>query len=236
MKKLFKHLGPVVIGIALGAFLPACAGRPLPETIPAPASKIPTVAVLEFHDQTVGPGAGAQGIGRSLTDRVTEELAGRPGLRLIERESLQKVLEELSLSSRNLAEADSQLRLGKLLGAQYLIAGGVTAVGSALRVDGRIIEVEKGGVDGTSLEGTLDGRAALERAFSNQMADRLDEKIGILKSAPVTPEGYFLRGAFFEQSNDPARALEMYQKSLSLDPQNQEARNRMENLLLKELQ
>lgn len=232
MKILFKYLRLIAAGVALAG----CAGRPLPQAPPAPASGIPTVAVLEFDEHTVGPGAGAQGISRTLTDRVTEELAGRPALRLIERESLQKVLEELSLSSRNLVEADAQLTLGKLLGARYLIAGGATAVGSAVRVDGRIIDVENGGVDGTSLQGMLENRAAVEAAFSKEVADRLDEKIGISKSAPVTAEAYFFRGAAFERSNDPGKALEMYQKALSLDPRNQEARNRMENLLLKELQ
>ncbi|HZR47729.1 MAG TPA: CsgG/HfaB family protein, partial [Candidatus Manganitrophaceae bacterium] len=155
MKALFKSLRLIAAGVALAG----CAGRPLPQVPPAPASIVPTVAVLEFDEHTVGPGAGAQGIGRSLTDRVTEALAGRPGLRLIERESLQKVLEELSLSSRNLIEADSQLKLGRLLGARYLIAGGVTSVGSAVRIDGRIIDVEKGGVDGTAVDGTLDRRS-----------------------------------------------------------------------------
>src|SRR3569832_475032 len=135
MKILFRSLSLIAIGAALAG----CAGRPLPQAPPAPASIVSTVAVLPFDEHTVGTAAGAQGIGRALTGRVTEGLAGRPALRLIERESLQKVLEELSLSSRNLVEADAQLTLGKLLGARYLIAGGATAVGNAVRVDGRII-------------------------------------------------------------------------------------------------
>ncbi|MDC4225421.1 MAG: hypothetical protein MPW15_14580 [Candidatus Manganitrophus sp.] len=39
-----------------------------------------------------------------------------------------------------------------------------------------------------------------------------------------------------EQSNNNQKALEMYQKALAIDARHQEARERMENLLLKELQ
>ena len=103
-------------------------------------------------------------------------------------------------------------------------------------MDGRIIDVEKGGVDGTSLQGTWGRRIALEQAFSKQMADRLVAKIGTPETGPQTGGGYFLRGTAFERADNPTKALEMYQKALSLDPQNQAARDRMESLLLKELQ
>jgi TolB-like protein len=194
-----------------------------------------TVAVLEFENHSIGSAEWVQGIGRTLADRVAERLAGRSDLRLIDRESLQRVLEELSLSSRDLVQSEEQLKLGKLLGAHYLITGGITAIGETVRIDGRIIEVEKGVADGTSIQGPLKERNMLEETFSRQVADQIIAKADLPRSRPKTGQDYFIQGIRLEKNN-ATEALKMYQKALSIDPQHPEARERMENLLLKEIQ
>jgi TolB-like protein len=228
----------MVIGVAVTA----CAttsdhvGATHASPLQTPEQNILTVAVLEFEDHGIGQTVATQGLGRTLADRISEQLSGRPDLRLIDRESLQKILEELSLASLDIADRESQLRLGKLLGAQYLIMGGYTSLAGGLRIDGRIVEVEKGVVEGSSLEGRIAERAILEKSFSKQMADQLIAKVGLSMGAPKTGQDYFLQGLTLEQSNNNQKALEMYQKALAIDPQHHEARERMENLLLKELQ
>lgn len=220
--------------------LPACSqGKAIRKPV-EPTRNLLTVAVLEFEDHGIGRTAATQGLGRTLADRISEQLVGRPDLRLIDRESLQKILEELSLASLDIAERESQLRLGKLLGAQYLIMGGYTSLAGGLRIDGRIVEVERGIAEGSALEGRAADRATLEKNFSKQMADLMISKVGTTHASP-TPESpksghdFFLQGLALEQSNKNRKALEMYQKALAIDPRHQEARERMENLLLKEL-
>lgn len=231
MKKRFNLVSSLLIAVTLAG----CAGQSARKT-EAPIREKSTVAVLEFENHSLGSAEAARGIGRVVADRVTETLSGRPGLRLIDRESLQKVLEELSLSSRDLVRSDEQLKLGKLLGAHYLIAGGVMAVGETLRIDGRIIEVERGVAEGASVEGTLKERETLERNFSVQVADQISARIGDRGPAPKTARDYFLQGLRFEGVKDRAQALQMYQKALSVDPKHPEARERMEQLLLEEIQ
>ncbi len=145
-------------------------------------------------------------------------------------------MQELSLASLDLADKESQLRLGKLLGAQYLIMGGYTSLAGGLRIDGRIVEVEKGIAEGSSLEGRSAERAILEKDFSKQLADLIIAKAGFPKGKPASSQDFFLQGLALEQSNNHQKALEMYQKALAIDPRHHEARERMENLLLKELQ
>lgn len=218
--------------------LAACAAAPVaaPRADLAPERKVLTVAVLEFEDHGIGQTVSTQGLGRTLADRISEQLAGRPDLRLIDRESLQKVLEELSLTSLDIADREGQLRLGKLLGAQYLIMGGYTSLAGGLRIDGRIVEVERGIAEGSSLEGGVAERTLLEKSFSKQMAEQLAAKVGLPQGTPKTGQDFFLQGLALEQSNNNQKALEMYQKALAIDPRHHEARERMENLLLKELQ
>lgn len=210
----------------------AAAGGRAPLSTSTPA--VPTVAVLAFEERAIGAAETTRGIGRTMADRVTEALAGRPDLRLIDRESLQRVLEELSLSSSDLVRSDEQLKLGRLLGAHYLIAGGITAVGDHLRIDARIIEVEKGVADGAFIQGAIGERAAMERDFSVRLANQVAAKSEVPKSAPRSGHDFFLQGVRLERADNPAQALEMYQKTLSLDPDHREARDRMERLLLKE--
>lgn len=220
--------------------LAACAAAPVASPkaplSPAPEPRVLTVAVLEFEDHGIAQTVATQGLGRTLADRISEQLAGRQDLRLIDRESLQKILQELSLASLDLADREGQLRLGKLLGAQYLIMGGYTALGGGLRIDGRIVEVEKGIAEGSALEGRAAERALIEKDFSRQMADQLIAKVGLPKGTPKTGHDYFLQGIALEQSNHTQKALELYQKALAIDPNQIEARERMENLLLKEAQ
>jgi TolB-like protein len=226
--------------VALTCLLSACASVPKGPTVSvekhAPPGQV-TVAVLEFEDHSVVTNPAAQGLGLILADRVSEDLAMRPGVRVIDRESLEKILEELSLSNREISNPEERLRLGKLLGAQYLIMGGFTSFGKGLRVDGRIVSVEKGLTLGISEEGLLEARNLVEREFSKKIADTLAANAGLTaKGVPATSEDFFRRGLEFEQSHENQKALEMYKKAVALDPKNREAKERLETLLLKELQ
>lgn len=235
MKRRFNLLFPFFLLVAACATAPDSVGARRAVPLPDTERNLLTVAVLEFEDHGIGQTAATQGLGRTLADRISEQLSSRPDLRLIDRESLQKILEELSLASLDLTDRESQLRLGKLLGAQYLIMGGYTSLGGGLRIDGRIVEVERGIAEGSSLEGRVAERAVLEKGFSKQMADQLIAKVGLPQGKPETGQDFFLQGLALEQSNDNRKALEMYQKALAIDPAHIEARERMEDLLLKEL-
>ncbi|MDC4206472.1 MAG: hypothetical protein MPW14_19160 [Candidatus Manganitrophus sp.] len=234
MKRRFDFLIPLLFAFT------ACASPSAPPVRPE-ASLLPehhllTVAVLEFEDHGIGQTVATQGLGRTLADRISEQLSGRPDLRLIDRDSLQKILEELSIASLDIADRESQLRLGKLLGAQYLIMGGYTSLAGGLRIDGRIVEVERGIAEGSALEGRAAERAILEKNFSKQISDLMISKVGATHASPKSSQDFFLQGLALEQSNNNQKALEMYQKALAIDARHQEARERMENLLLKELQ
>lgn|GEM_PF-1983610 len=225
--------------LSLFGFLTGCAASPRggrTQAGPRGESRPLTVAVLEFEDHSPAIGPAAAGMGRTLADRIVEELAGRPGIRPVDRDSLQKLLEELSLSSRALTNPENRLKLGRLLGVQYFVMGGLTAIGGEVRVDSRIVEVEKGVTEGVSSEGPLTERTAIEKGLSRQIADRLAAALVAGERPASTSRDFYLRGLVLENSKDDQQALKMYQRALALDPRNQEARERMEKLLLKEAQ
>lgn len=111
----------------------------------AMARALETVALWDFDNNTVGPMAAIQSVEplkRILPEALLARLAQIPGLRVIERELLREILEEQKLGSSALAERDTRLRLGRILGAGNMIFGEYVALGSAIRVDVRLVEVE----------------------------------------------------------------------------------------------
>jgi TolB-like protein len=181
-----------VRGLFALAFLSACAATP--PVAPAVTAKQDkqelSVAVMPFEDHSIGmPPAKTVGLGQMLSDRISEGLLGQANIRLIDRDSLQKVLEELSLGSSEIANAESRLRLGKILGANYFIMGGFTVLGGTslaghvapagegVRIDGRIIDVETGVVEGISVSGKFSGWTLLEASLSQKLIDLMIAKV-----------------------------------------------------------
>jgi curli biogenesis system outer membrane secretion channel CsgG len=93
----------------------------------APAGAAPPVlAVIKFQDET-GALPLQGGAGRVLTNMLSSELAARGGFVVVERQKLRAVLEEQNLTESGLVSPGQGAELGKLLGADYLVTGTVTA-------------------------------------------------------------------------------------------------------------
>lgn len=107
---------------ALLAMLPLVAGAAAQE----PAAARPVLGVLKLQDET-GAMPFQGGVGRVLTNILTNELAARPAFTVVERRRLMAILEEQDLAaSGRLAPGDGP-KIGQLTGADYLVMGTVTA-------------------------------------------------------------------------------------------------------------
>ncbi|MBB5208456.1 CsgG/HfaB family protein [Chiayiivirga flava] len=86
----------------------------------------PVLGVLKLQDET-GAMPFQGGVGRVLTNILTNELAARPAFTVVERRRLMAILEEQDLAaSGRLAPGDGP-KIGQLTGADYLVMGTVTA-------------------------------------------------------------------------------------------------------------
>jgi hypothetical protein len=103
-----------------------------------------TVAVWELEDMS--PVVSRVDVGELLAVEVSGALQRKGGYVVVERARLLRVLEELRLGSSDLADDETRLRVGKLLGARYMVFGGYQIVGNVLRLDLRLVEVETGKV------------------------------------------------------------------------------------------
>ncbi len=105
------------------------------------------VAVFEFEDKTdhryrwwTG-----QTVGRGMSDMLVTELVKTGKYKVIERESLDKLLKEQSLGMTGAVTAESAAKAGKLLGVEIAIVGAVTEFGhSRGGTGGRIKNIRVG--------------------------------------------------------------------------------------------
>jgi len=108
------------------------------------AEPAPTVAVLYF-DYT-GKSQELEVLKKGLAQMLISDLSGSDAIRVVERDRLEDILTELKLQGSGKVDAKSAVKMGKLLGAKYLVLGGYFDLQGALRVDARIIDVETGRV------------------------------------------------------------------------------------------
>jgi curli biogenesis system outer membrane secretion channel CsgG len=101
-----------------------------------------TVAVWELED--VSAGLSRIDVGEVLSAKVSETLQRKGTYTVVERERLLRVLGELHLGSSELADEGTRLRIGRLLGARFMVFGGYQIVGKQMRLDLRLVEVETG--------------------------------------------------------------------------------------------
>src|SRR5262245_61660967 len=80
----------------------------------------PRIAVIEFENQTTWWG---NELGRGVQNMVVTELVKGGKWRVIEREKLNSVMKEQSLSLSGAVDTSTLVKIGKILGLKYFLTG-----------------------------------------------------------------------------------------------------------------
>src|SRR5438046_3805228 len=117
-------------------------------TLAAPQANTPVVAVLYFDNNSFGKNRGDyEGLGKGIADLLINDMASNPAMRIVERDRIQSILQEQALVQSKTIDAQTAVRIGKLLGAQYMITGGFMSDSKGtLLVTSRVISVETGAI------------------------------------------------------------------------------------------
>ena len=84
----------------------------------------PVVAVLYFDNNSIGRDArDYDGVGKGMAELMTNDLLANPRVTVVERERIQALLVEQNLTSQKTIDPATAIRLGKIIGAQYMIYG-----------------------------------------------------------------------------------------------------------------
>jgi TolB-like protein len=116
----------------------------------SPTSQEPgaTVAVLYFTNSSLVRNAEYAPLSKGIADMLITELAGNSAIRVVERDQLQKVLEEQNLATTDRVDKETAVRLGKTLNAHHLLMGGfVIDPKGRMRLDVRSVKTETSEVE-----------------------------------------------------------------------------------------
>lgn len=77
-----------------------------------------------------------------ILDQFVRSIETSNRIKLVDRDLIDKLLEELNLSSSDLADKQTALRIGKLVGARFIASGSIFSIGDDIRLSMKLIETE----------------------------------------------------------------------------------------------
>jgi TolB-like protein len=235
-----NRLASGTIVLALGALVVGATGARAQQDSAAGAAQQPdtrpTVAILDFDvGASIGqPAEDLQALRRGLAAMTISELAVNPAVRVVERAQIQQILQEQDLAKSDRVDPSTALRVGRLLNAHYMVTGTVYAVHNDFRIDARIFNVETSQILKTDrVSGKLDNVFDLvTRLAGDLMHDtnlpplerHVMEQHQQMGKPPTQAVMAYSRAVLYADRGDTQRAVEQYQRALSVFPNYTQAR------------
>ncbi|MEP7380531.1 MAG: CsgG/HfaB family protein [Gemmatimonadota bacterium] len=192
-----------------------------------PAGARPTVAIMYFNNGSLVDHDEYEPMRKGMADILITEMQSNPRIRVIERDALQKLLDEQKLTEDKRTDPATSARLGKILGAQHMIVGGffIDRKGR-MRLDARSVNVETSEVEhvettGGDADDVLEVIAELARKLNSGLKlpgrpegtrDRSPASTGAASRA--TPN---VATASVPPAASPFKAMMTYARALSED-------------------
>ncbi len=201
----------------------------------------PGIAVFPFNNG----GSYGQGkedfdaLERGIAGMMISELAQNPAARVVERQEIQRLIDEQNLTGQNRVDPQTAAKVGKLVGARYVVAGTFIDFYGDFRVDVRLVNVETGEIIKTESE-----RMQRDHMFDiiRNVAARLmkdanlpalqrpagDQRMG--RQVPTEALTYYSRALLYQDRGQKDKATEMFNKALAIFPDYAEAQEGLQRV------
>lgn len=177
------------------------------------AQSKPTVAVLPFTNSAIGKANEELGpLSKGLADLLISALAANPGIRVVERDRIQAVMEEQKLSSSGAVDAATAVKVGKIIGAHHMITGVfITEKSGAMKLVTRVFNVETSEiVSGGGAEET--GTTAAIMVLVDKLAAKQNKNLKLPDIPAAAREEH--AAAAKKQEKVPFQAVMLYSRAL----------------------
>lgn len=186
------------------------------------------IAVMTFENVTNRPED--EWIGSGIAETVSADLKSIRGIVVIGRERVFDAIRALTGGPEVESEDEQAIRIGRRLGARWIIAGGYQRIGESIRITARFLDVESGAVERSlKLDGQLSDIFDLQDKIVMSLTEGLRLSLGsseiaaIERTETVSVEAYehYSRGMTDLRSADRSaidRAIEDFRQAIELDP------------------
>lgn len=174
MKSISRTPLALALAFPLAGFLLASAAPPPRKT----------VAVVDFDNHS-GVERYDQ-LGKGLATMMISDLSAVDQIQLVEREHLQDIMDELFIQQGEYFDPATAGKLGRMVGANYLVVGAITAVEPNLRIDTRVLNVETGEiVTAAAAQGKEEKFFVLQKRLSDQLIENLEVELSPQQAAKL---------------------------------------------------
>ncbi|HEY6809225.1 MAG TPA: CsgG/HfaB family protein [Gemmatimonadales bacterium] len=201
----------------------------------------PGVAVLAFEN------GGSYGLNkedydalqRGMAGMMISELAANPAWRVVERAQIQKLLDEQNLGTSGRIDAQTAAKIGKLVGAKYVVTGSFIDLSGDFRLDVRVIngetsEIVKTESDHMQREHLFDLiRGVAQKLMKDVNLPALAKNVSdqrMSRQVPTEALTYYSRALLYQDRGQSDKAKEMYQRAVAVFPDYTEAKEGLQRL------
>lgn len=195
----------------------------------------PTLAVLYLTNGAMVDNATYAPLSKGMAEMLITELAQNGGVRVVERDRIQTLLEEQNLQGSDRVDKATAVKLGKILGARHMLMGSfVVDPRQNMRIDVRAVNTETSAIDYVQ---TVSGKAdkLLELVIELGAKVNAGLKLPALKVASATAPAAKSPNQFkallamsqaleAEDSKNYDEAKTLYKSALALNPDMSRAR------------
>jgi len=160
---------------------------------------------------------------KGLADMLITDIARSYQIQVVERESLEKIINEQKLAISGLMDKSQTMKIGKLLNVNKLIYGSYIILDDTIRIDAKITEVETGRIiHSMDVSGKVNDIFSMEKDLAEKILKHFhikvpDElKVQDTNSLDALKTYYEGISSFDEGKAD--KALAHFQKAKDLDP------------------
>jgi len=201
----------------------------------------PGIAVLPF-DNSGSYGQDKENfdaLQKGIAGMLISELALNPALRVVEREDVQRLLDEQNLGTSGRVDPQTAAKVGKLVGARYVVLGTFLDFYGDFRVDARLVNVETSEIvkvetDRMQRDHLYDIiRAVATRLMKDANLPPLskqvsDQRMG--RQVPTEALTYYSRALLYQDRGQRDKAADMYQRAIAVFPEYAEAAEGLKRL------
>jgi TolB-like protein len=203
----------------------------------------PGIAVLPFNN---GGSYGQEAedyaaLEVGMQQMLTTEFAMNPALRVVDRSRITDLMKEQDLGASGRVDATTAAKIGKLVGAKYMVMGGFVDTWGNMRLDIQIVNTE-------TSEIVKADRSTFKREELSTAVVGAASKITKDLSLPALPKevqakreerakqidpqavAYYTKGLLYQDRGNTDRAKELFNKAIATFPQYTEAQDALRQI------
>ena len=187
-----------------------------------------TIAILDFDNNSIGEDKQIwEAMGKGLAQMLITDLSKLIKLKVVERERILYLLDELKLERDAAFDQSTVVRIGQQLGVHTMLFGGFSKIEKTVRLDARLIKVETSElIKAEEITGKVENFINLEKELALKIAKNLEielskhdrKQIQQAENKSLEAALAYSKGLSYLDQKDYKNALRKFREAVNINP------------------